>query len=199
MKSRTNSFDVRKMTYLAIMTALVVVLQFAGGFIRFGMFSISLVLVPIIVGAAICGPLAGAWLGCVFGLMVFATGDAAAFLSIDPFGTVVTVMLKGILAGLASGLTFHLLRKFNKYVAVYAAAVVCPVVNTGIFILGSLVFFMDTIAEWAGTMSAVQYIFVALVGLNFFVELGINLLLAPAIVTLIKFVPEIRAARKAAK
>lgn len=196
MDRRTSAIDVRKLTYIAILTALVVILQFAGAFIHLGMFSITLVLVPIIVGAAVAGPLAGAWLGAVFGIMVFATGDATAFLAIHPFGTVVTVMLKGVLAGLFAGLVFSALKKINKYLAVYVSAVVCPVVNTGIFILGSLVFFMDAISEWAGTMPAVQYIFVGLVGLNFFVELGINILLAPAIVTLIKFVPEIRAKRK---
>lgn len=183
-----NSFDIRKLTYLSLMTALVVVLQFLGGFIHFGPFSVSLVLLPIIVGAALCGSLAGAWLGLVFAAMVFATGDAAAFLTFNPFGTVVTVLVKGVLAGLASGLVYALLVRANKYLAVYAAAVVSPVVNTGIFLVGCRLFFWELVSEWAasyGFANATSYIFLGLAGGNFLFELGLNVLLAPAIVTLL--------------
>ena len=80
----------RTLTGVALFTAIVVVLQLVGAFIRFGPFSISLVLVPIVVGAALYGPAAGAWLGLVFGLVVLISGDAAAFLAVNPLGTVVT-------------------------------------------------------------------------------------------------------------
>ena len=193
MQTRT-SFNVKKLTYLAMFTALVVVLQFAGSFIKLGMFSISLVLVPIVVGAAICGPLAGAWLGVVVGAVVLLSGDAAAFLTVDPFGTVVTVLLKGILSGLFSGLVYELISKKNKYVAVFSSAVVCPVVNTGVFLLGCLAFFMDTISEWAaglGYASAGSYMILGLAGGNFLFELLFNLLLAPVIVTLINMAPRL--------
>ena len=69
----------------AILTALVIVMQLLGAFIRFGPFSISLVLVPIVIGAAMCGWKIGAWLGLVFGAVVLISGDAAAFLAIDVF------------------------------------------------------------------------------------------------------------------
>ena len=195
MTVRKNSIDTRKLTYLAMMTALVVVLQFAGSFIRFGTFSVSLVLLPIVVGAAICGPFAGAWLGFIFGIVVLASGDASVFLAIDPFGTVVTVIVKGTVAGLLSGLLYSLVEKWNKYVAVFVASVVCPLVNTGIFLLGSLVFFMDTITEWAagaGSASVGAYMILVLVGGNFIFELIFNLILAPAAVTLINYVPKFR-------
>ena len=66
----------------AILTALVVILQYLGQFIRFGPFAISLVLVPIVIGAATCGPKVSTWLGFVFGLVVLLT-DAAAFFAIS--------------------------------------------------------------------------------------------------------------------
>ena len=199
MQNRTLSVDIRKLTYLAMLTALVVVLQFAGSFIRFGTFSISLVLVPIVVGAAICGSLSGAWLGLVFGIIVLVSGDAAPFLAIDPFGTVVTVILKGTLAGLVSGLVYKLLENKNKYVAVFSSAIVCPIVNTGIFLLGCLVFFMDTISEWAaglGFASAGEYMILGLAGGNFLFELLINICLGPIIVTLINLAPKLANKRK---
>ena len=50
----------------ALLTAIVVVLQFLGFFLRFSTFSISLVLMPIVIGAALYGIGTGAWLGLVF-------------------------------------------------------------------------------------------------------------------------------------
>ena len=129
----------------AILTAIVVVLQILGEFIKFGPFSVSLVLIPIVIGAAKCGVKIGTWLGLVFGTVVLLNGDATAFFAVNVFGTVLTVLLKGAACGFAAGLTYKLLAKYNKYAAVIAAAVVCPLVNTGVFLIGCLLFFLDTI------------------------------------------------------
>lgn len=171
----------------AILTALVVVLQFLGQFIRFGPFAISLVLIPIVIGAATCGTKASTWLGLVFGAIVLVS-DAQAFLAIDILGTVVTVLLKGMLAGLLAGLTYKFVSKKNVYLAVVLSAIVCPLVNTGVFLLGCWVFFMDTINEWAtafGFASAVEYMFLGMVGANFLFELATNVILSPVVVRLL--------------
>ena len=94
----------------AVLTALVAVLQFTGGAIRFGPFSMSVVLIPIVVGAAMCGTAAGAWLGLVFGAVVLLT-DSTLFMAFSIPGTVVTVLLKGVLCGLCSALVFKALQK----------------------------------------------------------------------------------------
>ncbi|MCL1804534.1 MAG: ECF transporter S component [Clostridiales bacterium] len=188
--TKAKSFDTRQMVLLAMLTAVVVVLQFLGAFIRFGPFSISLVLMPIAVGAALIGVWAGAWLGLAFGLVVLLSGDAAVFLAIDPFGTIVVVLLKGALAGLAAGAAYKALAKAGKTVAAVTAAAVCPIVNTGIFILGTYVFFLPTIRSWgeaAGFASATAFIFVGMIGLNFVVELILNLVLSPVIIRLVQF------------
>ena len=70
---------------IGLFTAIVVVLQLLGGGIRFGIFAISLVLVPIVVGAAVYGWQAGLLLGFSFGVTVLLSGDAAAFLAVDPW------------------------------------------------------------------------------------------------------------------
>ena len=126
----------------AILTALVVILQFMGSFIHLGMFSISLVLIPIVIGAAVCGPIVGGWLGFVFAIVVIATGGANLFFAFSVHGTIITVLGKGIACGFASGLAYKALKCFNKTVAAIVAAIACPIVNTGIFLLGSAVFFM---------------------------------------------------------
>ena len=99
------------------------------------------------------------------------------------------VLLKGMLAGFAAGALYKLLARKNKTVAALAAGVICPVVNTCIFIIGCYLFFLPALAEWgaaAGFTSATAFIFLGLVGLNFIFELGLNIILSPAIVRLIQ-------------
>lgn len=200
-----NSY-VRIIVGIGLFTAVVVVLQLLGAFIHFGPFSISLVLVPIVVGGALYGVGAGAWLGAVFGLVVLLSGDAAAFLAVNIPGTIITVMAKGTLAGLLSALVFNLFKKaghkpendslseakpksgFIKYLGVILAAIVAPVTNTGIFLLGCKIFFMDQVTEWskaAGFESAGAYMIIGFVGINFVIELAVNVILSPVIVKIV--------------
>ena len=185
-----NRAHIMRLTGIGLLTAVVIVLQILGSFIRFGPFSISLVLIPIVVGTALYGYAAGGWLGFVFGLAVLLSGDAAAFLAVHIPGTIITVLAKGIAAGMVSGLVFRLLSKKSLFGATVAAAITCPIVNTGIFLLGCLAFFMPTIREWAMAFGfgdrAGVYMIVGLVGLNFIAEFLINIVLAPAIVQIIR-------------
>ena len=207
----------------AILTALVVILQFMGAFIRFGPFSISLVLIPIVIGAAVCGTKISTWLGFAFGVVVLLSGDAAAFLVVNELGTIVTVLLKGTAAGLLAGLSYkwvlaalnklttkkirrlkkhyglgdccaegvsEFLGRNNRYLAVLVSAIVCPLTNTGIFLLGCLMFFMDTVAGWAAASGLGEnvghYMILGLVGANFLFELASNIILSPVIVRIIR-------------
>ena len=186
----SNKKQTQKLVLGAIMTALVIVLQLLGQFIKLGPFSVSLVLVPIVVGAAICDYKIGAWLGFVFGVVVLLSGDAAAFYAINVPGTIITVLLKGTLCGLFAGLTYKLLQKKNKYLAVMVSAVVCPVVNTGVFLSGCKLFFMSAVTAWGaanGFASTVEYMFIGLAGGNFIFELLVNIALAPAILRVISY------------
>ncbi|MBQ8790578.1 MAG: ECF transporter S component [Ruminiclostridium sp.] len=187
--SNTNTqkkMNVSTIVGMGLLTAIVVVLQLVSMALRFGMFSITLTLVPIVVGAALYNWKAGAWLGLVFGGAVLITGDAAAFLQINAIGTIITVLVKGAMAGLAAGLVYHLVSKKNQIAGVIAAAITAPLVNTGIFLLGSAVFFLDTITMWAGDTNVFVYMLVGLIGFNFFIELGINILLNPTILQIIR-------------
>lgn len=185
-----SSAKIHKIVGLGLFTAIVFVLQMLGAFIRFGPFSISLVLVPIVVGAAMYGAMGGAWLGFVFGMAVIISGDAAAFLVVNPLGTVITVLAKGIAAGLGAGFVYKLAAKKNRYVAVAASAVVSPILNTGLFLIGCLIFFLPTIAGWASADgyagNAVQYMIFVMVGLNFIVEMAINVVLCPVILRILR-------------
>ena len=185
-----TSAKIRKIVGLGLFTAIVFVLQMLGAFIRFGPFSISLVLVPIVVGAAMYGAAGGAWLGFVFGMAVIISGDAAAFLVVNPLGTIVTVLIKGIAAGLGAGFVYKLAASKNRYVAVAASAVASPILNTGVFLIGCFLFFLPTIAGWASAEgyggNAVQYLIFVMVGLNFIVEMVINVVLSPVILRILR-------------
>lgn len=178
---KSNSTE--KLALCALLTAIVVIFQLMGAAIKFGPFSVSFVLVPVVIGAAMCGAAAGAWLGFVFGIVVLFT-DAGLFLSVSVIGTIVTVLLKGTLCGLCAGAVYKALEKHNRYAAVAVAAAVCPIVNTGVFLLGCLVFFMDTLREWAGG-DVMTYIIFTLVGGNFLFEALSNIILSPVIVRIL--------------
>ena len=192
MKTSTkNKEQIQKLALLALLTAMVAVLAYFGGFIKIGgLASISLTLIPIVLGAALCGPTSGAWLGAVSGAVFFMTADSAFWLGLSVPGTIITVMAKAILAGLAAGYVFRLLAGFNRYLAVMASAVVCPVVNTGLFLVGCRLFFFDTVQSGASAegMSTFAFLLIFYVGFNFLLELGANIILGPAIVRILDIV-----------
>ena len=189
--SNTRKSNVYRMTGLAILSAIIIVLQVFTTFVRFGPFSITLALIPIVVGAAMYGVGAGAYLGAVFSavviIMCITGGDVGGFMvwSANPFMCVVMCMLKGTMAGLCAGAVYKALKEKNKLLAVIMAALVSPIVNTGIFIIGMLLFFRETLAAWAGGSDLLSYIILGLTGVNFLVELGVNMILSPVVVKII--------------
>lgn len=180
----------RRLAGLALFTALIVILQLLGSFIRFGPVSVSLVALPIAVGAAVYGGAAGLWLGFVFGMVVLLSGDAAAFFAFSVPGTLLTVLVKGATCGGMAGLVYAWLSRKNRTLAAVAAGIVCPVVNTGVFLLGCRIFFMPMLASMAQSLgfgdNVGRFMIFGLVGVNFLAELGVNIVLSPVILRLIR-------------
>ena len=189
MKQATNHRErTEKLVLMALLIAIVAILSYFGGFIKIGgLASISLTLIPVVLGAALFGPWAGALLGGVSAVIFFITPDAAFWFGLDIAGTVITVLIKGILAGFAAGIVYRLLSGFNRYLAVIVSAIVCPLVNTGIFLLGCLVFFIDNVSASAAAegMSIGAFLIIFYVGLNFVFELITNIVLSPAILRML--------------
>lgn len=194
-KNMSETERIRRLTTLSILTALVFVLQFFGR-IPMGMFSLSTVCLPIVIGAVLLGPWAGTWLGLVFGAAVLLSGDAAAFLTINPFGTVLVVLLKGVACGFVSGIVYNALSRVpaftgkKRFFPVTIAAALCPVTNTAVFLLGCVAFFMEPVSEWAVGfgMSPFVYLMFGMVGLNFVFEFAFNCILSPVVVRLTELV-----------
>ena len=181
-----NSLFVRKLVGTAILTAVVLSLQLVLGSVKFGPFNITFTLVPIILGAVLYGPLSAAFLGAVFGLTVcfsvISGNDAGGFVlfSQRPIITLLLCLVKSTAAGYLAGLLA------KRKSAVYLSAAVAPLVNTGIFILGLVVFFRDTLVLWAnGEEAVMQFILFSILGVNFLAELLLNLLLVPVILRIL--------------
>lgn len=195
--NRENHEKIRRLAALALLTAIVVVLQLVGSSFHIGPIPFSLVLVPIVIGAILFGARAGAFLGAVFGVIALAGGIGgtdwftATLWNFSPFWTAATCLVKGALAGAASGWVYAALQKHVTLGCITAAAV-CPVVNTGVFALSMLTVLqkplMQIAAEqaWAGNVLTV--LFAIVIGVNFFVELGINAVLSAAIARIVKAV-----------
>lgn len=178
---------ISRMVGIALLMALVVVMQFLSGIIPpVAGFSISLVLIPIVLGAAAFGPKAGAILGATFGAVVFincitgADPGGAMVFQANPFLCFLVVLGKGILAGLCSGFVYKLLKNKNAYLAMVCAAIVCPIINTGVFLAAMFTFFMEVLSAWAGGNDIVGYVLSGLVLANFVPELIINVVFSPA-------------------
>ncbi len=187
-----NMNKTQRLVGKALFTAIIVVLQIIGTFVRIGTFPISLVQIPIVVGAALYGPAAGAYFGGVFGVVVTLAcifgWDLGGFIlwQAGPFLTVLLCLVKGILAGWCAGLVFKALAKRLNFWSVVVSALACAVVNTGIFLLGMNLFFSDILIEWAAGTAVVAYMITGLVGVNFLIEVALSMVLSPAIARIIK-------------
>lgn len=205
MNTNTRT-KISNLVQLAILTALVVVMQALGSFIKIGPLPMSFVLVPIVIGACLLGAKHGAFLGFVFGLITMLMGvvgaDAFSFLLFEanPVWFIILCLLKATTAGFVSGLVYSLLGKAfdgkNKTLQTILSSIAAPITNTGIFAVGMLIFFFPTIEElpsmfpdaFGGYGSAVQLVFLGLAGLNFVGEFVVNLVLSPAIVRIVAIV-----------
>ncbi len=178
--------NIRRMVVLALLIAIIVVLQMIGSFLHIGPVAISLVLVPIVVGAAVYGPSAGALLGFAFSLIVFISSmngaDAGGHMVFEanPLLCAILIFAKGTLAGAAAGWVYKLTEKKNGYLAMLLAAIVCPTVNTGIFLLGMFTVFKGVLQAWADGSNVVIYVLSGLVLLNYLPEVALNILCSPA-------------------
>ncbi|MCL2531484.1 MAG: ECF transporter S component [Oscillospiraceae bacterium] len=173
------------LTQLAMLTAIVLLLQMLPltiGPLQLAAFA----LIPIVVGGAMLGVGAGIWLGLVFSLVVLFGPDVAPFFAFSVPSTIITILARGLLAGAAGGLVYRALRKKNTWAAIVCAAVAVPVVNTGVFVLGSRVFFWPLLASWAGGGDTVAFLFLTMIGVNFLIELAATVIISTVLLPIVR-------------
>lgn len=188
-------FTAKNVTILGVLTAIIVVLQIFGSYFRIGTISLSFVLVPIVIGGILTGVIGGTILGFIFGVITLVMGVVGAdqftfiLFSDHPFLTILTCVIKGSAAGFMSGFVYKLLKDKNLTLSTFAASAVAPIVNTGLFIVGAFCM-ADTLNSnfVAENSNVVYFIFIGCAGINFLIELAINLILAPSVCKIIKAV-----------
>ena len=190
---KKKGLSAKQITGIAVLLALVIVLQAFGGTIAIGAVQLNFTLIPIVLGAILFGPYIGAFLGFACGVVVFIqvvmgmVPFYALIWSNDPVVTTLTCLVKTTVAGYVSGLLFNLLNKKNALVAVFVASGVVPIVNTLLFIVGCLGM-TDSVYVAAGDENVLKFILVGLVGFNFFFEFAFNLFFSPALNRVIEVV-----------
>lgn len=190
----------RKLTVLAMLTALVVVVQVICTLFQFGPIQMTLVLTPIIIGAALYGPLAGAFLGFVFGLVVYISGlmglDKGFIMSMMTYrgvysaiGTTFICLFKGTAAGFVAGWLYRLIGKKSKTAASIVTSVAAPIVNTGLFALAMMTIFYGFLSQntTADYTNPIGMLFLSWIGVNFIVEFISNVALAGVITRVVEY------------
>ncbi len=182
----------QKTAIYGLFAALIVVLQLLSYGVKIGTFNLSLVLIPIVLGAHLYGPKAGALFGGVFGAVVTVCcitgldGGGYILFTASPILTALVCLIKGAAAGAAAGAVSRFLKNTNSLVGIMLSAIIAPVVNTGLFIVSLMLFFKDILASWAGGTDIITYVLVSLIGINFLIELLINVIMAPSLLTVQK-------------
>lgn len=199
---KTQKQKTLELVQIAMLSALVVVLQILSALIPpiGGMVSITLTLIPVVIGAILFDKKGGAILGFVFGLIVMINCITALdpggniLWNVNPFLTVLLCLLKGTLAGFVPAVVYSAITKKGtlstkkKFFSTMLSAMLAPIVNTSIFVIGMLLFFNETLTTWADGKPIILYILVGLAGINFLIEFIINIILTPAIIRIVDVV-----------
>ena len=183
-----NHFSAKEITGISVLLALVIVLQAFGGSIPIGAVTLNFTLIPIVLGAILFGPWVGGFLGFACGVIVLVqvieglSPFYALIWANDPIVTSLTCLIKTTAAGILAGLAYRLLVDNHGTKATFIASGIVPVVNTALFILGALCM-TDSVHAMAQSegQNVLIFILVGLVTFNFFIELALNLLVAPSI------------------
>lgn len=183
---------------LGIFIALIIVLQSLSLVIPpvFGA-TLSFVLIPIALAAIMYGIKYSTILGFVFGIIVSVfsvfglDGLGAAYFNYIPVLAIVLILVKGILAGFGAGLVATVLKKKNLTIATFATAAITPIINTGIFIAGTYLFFIPALEGLIKNTETLQghtvnSFVVGIILFNFVFEFVLNIVLAPAILRVTK-------------
>ncbi len=198
MNKNQNRTKTLALVQVALLAAIVVVLQVFFSAIKIGAVTLNFVLVPIVIAGVFISPMAGFIVGAFAGLttfiQVFTSGDIfyVFLMTNNAVATAFICILKTALAGLLAGFVYKSISSVGRqsraknYISSIMAAILCPVVNTGLFVLGMLLFFGDALSidSTFGPMvgdNLISFVLVILVGINFFFELALNVIICPLI------------------
>ncbi len=172
-----SKFSTKYLVELALLTAIILLMAFTPiGYIKTAGLEITLIVVPVAVGAVILGPAGGAILGGVFGITSFIqcfgmSAFGTLLMGINPVFTFIVCVPTRILEGWLTGLIFQGLckTKLPKGVSVTIANLCCPLLNTTFFMGSLVILFESTMREQLGITKVFPFI-AAFVGINGAIE-----------------------------
>ena len=171
-----KKISTRNIALTGLLAAIEVVLQLLSYIIPTAV-NINLSLIPIALGALLMGPIAGGFLGLISGVIVLVSPNTVSvFMAISPFGTILTCLSKTTVAGLVAGFIAKALRNKHDVLGAILASIVIPVINTGMFIIYTYIFFKEGLG-----LPTFASIFTAFIGINFLFEVVSTLLLGPSL------------------
>lgn len=192
-KVKKTFFTAKNIATIGVLMALVIVLQmFCGSINIANLITLNFSLIPIVLGAIVLGPVAGALLGFANGIVILIqviltpTGFYYIIWTYSPIITTLICIVKTTVAGFVGGIVFRLISKKNTLAATFTAAAIVPVINTALFVLGCLcmtdtiLIYQDTMPDYDG-MNIFVFICVGIVTVNFFIEFALNLIVSPAL------------------
>ena len=185
----------RRLTQLALLAALLLVMNFTPlGYLQVGPLSMSLMSIPVSIGAMLMGPVDGAILGGVFGATSFlqavqgTSAMGAALFAYSPVGSFVVCFVARVLVGLCCGLVYQGMRKIlpgKEKVCAAVGGFSAAFLNT-VFFMGFLVLlfygspYVQGLVEALGVSSPLAFV-VALVGVQAIVEWAACCVVAAAV------------------
>ncbi|MBE5967912.1 MAG: ECF transporter S component [Lachnospiraceae bacterium] len=192
MKSKAN-FGTERLVQMALLVAIILLMAFTPiGYIKTLGLEITLIVVPVTIGAIALGAAGGALLGGVFGITSFIqcfgmSPFGTVLLGINPWATFIVCVVSRILMGWLTGLLFEGFKKakVNKNLALAVTNLAGPLLNTFFFMSGLILFFYNTnyiqeIASTLGTKNVFTFV-IAFVGVNGLVEAAACFVLGTAI------------------
>ena len=147
--SNTSS-KVRQTALTAVLTAIVVLMAFTPlGYLRVGLVSITFLVIPVVIGGIVLGPVRGGFLGAVFGATSFIQcfgmdAFGTALLALNPVAAAAACFVPRILVGVVAGVLFPVLRRFGSALAFISTAVAGTLTNTILFIGMVVLFFQNS-------------------------------------------------------
>lgn len=185
-----------RLVRMAVLVAILLLMAYTPlGYLKVGIVEISFMMLPVVVGAIVIGPGAGAILGGIFGLTSFiqcfgASVFGATLLGINPIFTFITCMIPRILAGWLPGLIFKAMYSRRKNLLSFVVGSISgAALNTIFFVVFLLVLFGGT-DYVQGFGSNVWQIIVTIVGTNGLIEAAVCAVVGTAVTkALYHFVP----------
>lgn len=144
-----SKIDIRKLVLIGALGGISIFLGVTGiGFIRLPIFNLTIMHVPVIIGALIEGHFVGAAVGLIFGLFSMYQNFTAPGLTSFIFWNPIIALVPRILIGFVAYYSFQLLKKKfkNKNIAIGISAILATLTNT-LGVLGlTYVFYLERYA-----------------------------------------------------